>query len=78
MKLTDKLFEFRGPVIISNVYDALFRNKYFNLQENIIPKPTKDSGYVSNDQSALERFLEIKTIIASQIKNIKEPINEIK
>lgn len=78
MKLTDKLFEFRGPIIISNVYDILFRNKYFNPQENIIPKPKKDSSYISNDQTALERFLEVKTIVSNQIKNIKEPITEIK
>lgn len=26
----------------------------------------------------LERFLEIKTIIGEQIKNIKEPVTEIK
>ncbi len=78
MKLSDKLFEFRGPVIISNVYDEAFKNEYFNPQENIIPKPIKDGRYVSNDKSALERFLETKTIIGEQIKNIKEPINEIK
>ncbi len=78
MKLTDKLFEFRGPVVISKVYDVVFMNDRFEPQYNIIPKPTKDSKYVSNDKSALERFLEVKTIVSSQIKNIKEPITEIK
>lgn len=56
MKLTDKLFEFRGPIIISDVYDVLFTNEYFNPKGNITPKPKKDSSYISNNQSALERF----------------------
>ncbi|WP_155604379.1 hypothetical protein [Elizabethkingia miricola] len=77
MKLTDKLFEFRGPIIISDVYDVLFTNEYFNPKGNITPKPKKDSSYISNNQSALERFLSVKTIVESQIKNIKQPITEI-
>lgn len=71
LKLSEDLFEFRGPVIISNVYDILYKNIYFDPQKSIIPKPVKDSSYISNDQSALERFLEIKMIITSQIQNIK-------
>lgn len=78
IKLTDKLFEFRGPVVISKVYDVVFMNDRFEPQYNIIPKPTKDGTYVSNDMSALERFLEVKIIVSSQIKNIKEPFTEIK
>lgn len=73
-KLSDDLFDFRGPVIISDVSDVLFNNIYFDPQRNIIPTPVKESSYSSNDQSALNRFLDIKTIVTSQIKNSKEPI----
>lgn len=70
MKSSDQLFDFRGPVIISNVYDTLYKNIYFDPQKSIIPKPVTEGSYISNDQSALGRFLEIKMIIISQIQNI--------
>ena len=68
MKLTDKLFEFRGPIIISDVYDVLFTNEYFNPKGNITPKPKKDSSYISNNQSALERFLSVKQLLKVKLK----------
>lgn len=78
MKLTDELFDFRGPIVISDVYDIAYRNKYFNPQENIIPKPIKETTYFSrNGDSALRNFMEIRTIVGNQIKDIKEPNSEI-
>ncbi|MDY3318131.1 hypothetical protein PG637_01750 [Riemerella anatipestifer] len=79
MKLTDKLFDFRGPVVISEVHDEVYINQRLDLYNNIIPVPVKDSSYDSNSgDSALRDFLELKTVVAGHIKNIKEPTIEIK
>ena len=73
MKLSDKLFDFRGPVLISDVTDVSYLSKFLNLQEKIVPEPAKDGSYKSNSKSALDRFLKIETIVGNQIKQIKEP-----
>ena len=78
MKLTDKLFEFRGPVVISDVYDVSYDNKRFDPTSNNTTIPKRESTSRGLKQDALDDFLEIKTIVANQIKNIKEPIVEIK
>lgn len=81
MKLSDALFKFRGPVVISDVYDKVFLNDFFNPQNNLVPKPRPDASYLSSDTSskiiALNRFKGISTVIGNQIKIIKEPITEI-
>ncbi|WP_407477731.1 hypothetical protein [Elizabethkingia anophelis] len=84
MKLSDKLFEFRGPIVISDVLIDNYINKGFDPIQNIITKPEKeDMGTdLRNDiikkQGALNDFLEIQTLLGTQIKNIKEPNTEIK
>ncbi|MEJ5105154.1 hypothetical protein [Chryseobacterium sp. MYb328] len=84
MKLSDNLFEFRGPLVISDVFITNFINRYFDTQKGIIPKPKKEDLGVDlrNDtikkQSALNDFIEIKTLLREQIKKIKEPDTEIK
>lgn len=72
-KLSDELFDFRGPVLISDVTDISYLSKFLNLQEKIVPEPAKDGSYKSNSKSALDRFLKIETIVGNQIKQIKEP-----
>lgn len=79
MKLSDKLFDFRGPVVISDVFNDYFTNMNFDPQREIITEPKVEVGGTDlrNTElkkiSALNDFLEIQTIVGNQIKNIKEP-----
>lgn len=78
MKLSDELFEFRGPVIISDVFDVAYDNKHFDPMSDNITIPKRESKSRGLKQDALDDFLAIKMIVADQIKNIKQPITEIK
>lgn len=84
MKLSDTLFEFRGPFVISDVFIDYFVNRYFDPQNNIIPKPVKEDVGIdlrndtSKKKTALNDFLEIQTIIGNQLKNLKELNIDIK
>lgn len=79
MKLSDKLFDFRGPVVISDVFTNYFTNMNFDPQRDIIPEPKIEDGGsdLRNTElkklSALNDFLEIQTIVGNEIKKIKEP-----
>lgn len=82
MKLSDKLFEFRGPFVVSDVYEVVFNNQKINEDKWGIPiniDPGTDlRGDTWKKNSALKQFLEISTEIGKKIKEIKEPITEIK
>ncbi|MDV3577717.1 hypothetical protein CMU79_07145 [Elizabethkingia anophelis] len=81
MKLSDKLFEFRGPIIISDIFDRLYNNNYLDKQKGVEPKSELSEKYDSfdnaNKMSALEDFLKVKSTIGEQIKVKKEPITTI-
>lgn len=83
MKLSDKLFEFRGPVIVSDVFENLYTNETDEYNQFKDRPKIQDIGTdLRRDdlrkQSALNEFLEIQTLVGEQVKNIKKPINEIK
>ncbi|AZI32945.1 hypothetical protein [Kaistella carnis] len=67
-RLSDNLFKFKGPVVISDVYWKNWRN-YMTTDDNWDKKwqtPTLDPAYDSNDlgskKDALEKFENLKTI----------------
>lgn len=70
MKLSPQLFDFRGSVVISDVYDDYqFRSK---------PKKIFAGTDLRNDnlkkRAAVHAFLKIRTVLGEQRKNIKEPV----
>ncbi|WP_292008315.1 hypothetical protein, partial [Chryseobacterium sp.] len=64
MKLSDELFEFRGPVIISDVFDVAYDNKHFDPMSDNITIPKRESKSRGLKQDALDDFLAIKMIVA--------------
>lgn len=83
MKLTDKLFEFRGPVIISDVFENVYvneSNRYYEFKGK--PQKINTGTDLRRDDlkklEALRNFMEVKTELGGKIKIIKEPITEIK
>lgn len=71
------MFKFRGPVIISEVYDVSYRNRDYDMQNEYINIPVKESRSRGSKQDALNDFLDLRTIVTEQIKNIKDPNTEI-
>lgn len=67
MNISDKLFEFRGPLVIS---DLLISNYLNGKQDGRIDN--ESSEYFKN--KALNEFLNIETTLGNEIKTIKEPI----
>ncbi len=65
--LSDKLFEFRGPLVIS---DLLISNYLNGKQDG--RTDNESSEYFKN--KALNEFLNIETTLGNEIKTIKEPI----
>ncbi|AZB24300.1 hypothetical protein EG339_06595 [Chryseobacterium bernardetii] len=78
-ELTDSLFEYRGPVIISDVYNSNYTNKLIEIQDGSGTKEWEgrkqskvlESG-MDKDKlskfSALESFMELQTTLTEEIK----------
>ena len=68
-KFSDQLFEFKGPVVISDVYtysyiNESYKNEFGDLDWSKPKKnPAYDSGNIGNKQDALEQFKRLKYLI---------------
>lgn len=77
IKLSDALFEFRGPIVISDVINKVILSNDDNTGY-FQPYSDTDGGVdlrvdELKKKDALRDFLEIKSTIGNQIKVIKEP-----
>lgn len=77
LKLDEKMFNYRGPIIISDVYYNLFNNESFfepSLGKYVWNLPKRDKDFSNKNSSSLsknnelKRFLELNTLLSNEIK----------
>lgn len=73
--LTDGWFKYRGPAVISDVYYAIYKNEQYEIRDGSGTKEWKkralDEKGKSNESDALEKFINVQTIL-SEIINKKK------